>query len=98
MQAFLAGQLARRGMIRRQTVAQMWPGDAGEDVPLKTVDVHVCRLRKRLNAIGVTLTTVKGVGWTVDAADRGRLMTAMSGEVGARPSPPPIRFVREGRS
>jgi len=78
VQAFLAGQLARRGIIRRQTVAQMWPGSAGEDVPLKTVDVHVCRLRKRLKALGVELTTVRGVGWSVSAADRARLMAAMA--------------------
>jgi two-component system cell cycle response regulator CtrA len=79
VESFLAGQLARRGVIRRQTVAQMWPGSAGEDVPLKTIDVHVCRLRKRLKAIGVTLITEKYLGWRVSPDDRARLMAEMGG-------------------
>ncbi len=45
------------------------PGEEGEVEP-KIVDVFVCKIRKKLKPFGLTIQTVWGQGYALDAATR----------------------------
>jgi two-component system phosphate regulon response regulator PhoB len=59
----------RRVFTREQLLDQVWGHDA--EVEIRTVDVHIRRLRKALNANGADdiLRTVRSVGYALDAAE-----------------------------
>lgn len=45
-----------------------------EDPPdAKVLDVHVCKLRRKLKPLGILIRTEWGMGWHLPAADRARL-------------------------
>jgi two-component system, OmpR family, phosphate regulon response regulator PhoB len=56
----------RRVFSREQLLDQVWSQDA--EIELRTVDVHIRRLRKALNEIGTgdLLRTVRSVGYALD--------------------------------
>jgi two-component system phosphate regulon response regulator PhoB len=59
----------RRVFTREQLLDQVWGHDV--EVEIRTVDVHIRRLRKALNANGADdiLRTVRSVGYALDAAE-----------------------------
>ena len=59
-------QHPRRVFSREQLLDQVWSQDA--EIELRTVDVHIRRLRKALNEIGTgdLLRTVRSVGYALD--------------------------------
>ena len=59
-------QYPRRVFSREQLLDQVWSQDA--EIELRTVDVHIRRLRKALNevATGDLLRTVRSVGYALD--------------------------------
>ncbi len=61
----------RRAFNRSQLLRQVWgyPPVAGE----RTVDVHVRRLRAKLDGRGPTIETVRGYGYRLDNAAQARL-------------------------
>lgn len=63
--------LARRpGHVHLRTalLAELW--GLPEGVETRTLDVHVRRLRRKLGAAAELITTVRGVGYRMDGADR----------------------------
>ena len=59
-------QSPRRVFSREQLLDQVWSQDA--EIELRTVDVHIRRLRKALNEVGNgdLLRTVRSVGYALD--------------------------------
>ena len=59
-------QHPRRVFSREQLLDQVWSQDA--EIELRTVDVHIRRLRKALNEVGTgdLLRTVRSVGYALD--------------------------------
>jgi two-component system phosphate regulon response regulator PhoB len=59
-------QYPRRVFSREQLLDQVWSQDA--EIELRTVDVHIRRLRKALNEVGTgdLLRTVRSVGYALD--------------------------------
>jgi two-component system phosphate regulon response regulator PhoB len=59
-------QYPRRVFSREQLLDQVWSQDA--EIELRTVDVHIRRLRKALNQVGTgdLLRTVRSVGYALD--------------------------------
>ena len=59
-------QSPRRVFSREQLLDQVWSQDA--EIELRTVDVHIRRLRKALNQVGTgdLLRTVRSVGYALD--------------------------------
>ena len=59
-------QQPRRVFSREQLLDQVWSQDA--EIELRTVDVHIRRLRKALNEAGAgdLLRTVRSVGYALD--------------------------------
>ena len=59
-------QYSRRVFSREQLLDQVWSQDA--EIELRTVDVHIRRLRKALNEVGTgdLLRTVRSVGYALD--------------------------------
>jgi two-component system phosphate regulon response regulator PhoB len=59
-------QQPRRVFSREQLLDQVWSQDA--EIELRTVDVHIRRLRKALNEAGTAdlLRTVRSVGYALD--------------------------------
>jgi hypothetical protein len=64
---FLAGHPGRV-FTRPQLLKWVWGYDivSGE----RTVDVHVRRLRRKLRQQGPTITTIRGIGYRLDSAER----------------------------
>jgi DNA-binding response OmpR family regulator len=63
--------LARRpGHVhpRGTLLSELWGLPVG--VETRTLDVHVRRLRRKLGPAAELITTVRGVGYRLDAADR----------------------------
>jgi two-component system, OmpR family, phosphate regulon response regulator PhoB len=62
-------QNPRRVFSREQLLDRLWGHDA--ELELRTVDVHIRRLRRALNANGGSdlLRTVRSVGYALDSAD-----------------------------
>jgi DNA-binding response OmpR family regulator len=60
------------------------------EVPLmsaQTVQVHICNMRRRLRAHGLTIETVQGCGYQLSAADRRRAMDMILRARGVDPCP-----------
>ena len=59
----------RRVWSREQLLDRVWGRDS--DVDIRTVDVHIGRLRKALNRPGTSdlIRTVRGIGYSLDAED-----------------------------
>lgn len=73
-EARIFGLLANREMAtKEQLLLAMYSHLASpDDVPeLKIVDVFICKLRKKLPA-AVKVVTIWGMGYSLDAASRGR--------------------------
>lgn len=63
--------MARRlGHVHRRNdlLSQLWGLPTG--VETRTLDVHVRRLRRKLGPAAEVITTVRGVGYRIDGADR----------------------------
>jgi DNA-binding response OmpR family regulator len=60
----------RPGQVHRRTVllAELWGLPDG--VETRTLDVHVRRLRRKLGPAAELITTVRGVGYRIDGAER----------------------------
>ena len=62
--------MERRGRVqsRRQLLQAVW--DTNARIETRTVDMHVARLRAKLEDAGYLIETVRGVGYRFSAADR----------------------------
>ena len=62
------GEADGRLLTRAQILERVWNDVSG--VPTRVVDVHVAALRKKLNEVGATLSisSVRGIGYRLDAA------------------------------
>jgi two-component system phosphate regulon response regulator PhoB len=62
--------LERRGRVqtRPQLLETVW--DAQPDIQTRTVDMHVQRLRTKLEEMGDMIETVRGFGYRFKAAER----------------------------
>ena len=62
----------RRGRVqsRPQLLESVW--EAQSDIQTRTVDMHVQRLRSKLEEAGGLIETVRGFGYRMKAAERGR--------------------------
>lgn len=71
----LACLLARPGATKDQIYEALCDGRPEPDHPQpKLMDVLICKIRKKLEPYAVTITTLWGVGWRLEAADRARLL------------------------
>lgn len=57
---------------RRELLSAVWDTDDVRYSPVRTVDVHVSRLRRRLGAHGQALQSVRGVGYRWSGSTRPR--------------------------
>ena len=57
-----------------------------DDMAEKTVDVHICRMRKQLKPFGVAIQTLWGYGYQVSVAHRRRTMDIILQRVEAVPT------------
>ena len=71
----IAGLLTRREIANRTMIFAALYGSRPEcDQPdIKVIDVHICKLRRKLAAKDVTIKTRFGVGYYVDARARATL-------------------------
>ncbi|WP_435828460.1 winged helix-turn-helix domain-containing protein [Micromonospora purpureochromogenes] len=60
-------------LTRGQLLREVWGYEAYQGA--RTVDVHVRRVRQKLAGRGPVITTVRGVGYRLDADDRLRVTT-----------------------
>jgi len=54
--------IARRDFL----IEQVWGGRSEAD--RQTIDVHICRLRRKIARLGLSIETVRGVGWRLKAS------------------------------
>ena len=69
----LRALMCGRVLSRASLLALAQGRDLADGPALKTVDVQICRLRKRLGPIGVSITTVWGEGFKLLEPDIARL-------------------------
>lgn len=68
-------------VIETQRAARINRPDTSEETNPKMVDVMVCNLRKKLKPFGLTINTLWGRGYYLDAQDRQRVLSFVEREV-----------------
>jgi two-component system cell cycle response regulator CtrA len=70
-EARLFAHLVSRPVSSKKSVMMaLYSGRAGAMPDEKIVDAFICKLRKRLKAFGIVITTVRGRGFTVEGRER----------------------------
>ncbi len=63
--------LIRRERLRRESLWDLLYGDRQDGGPEpKILDVLIFNLRRKVSKLGVTILTIHGFGWRLDAGDR----------------------------
>jgi hypothetical protein len=70
-------------VIETQRAARVNRPDTFEETNPKMVDVMVCNLRKKLKPFALTINTLWGRGYYLDAQDRQRVLSFVEREVDA---------------
>ncbi len=74
-EAAVAAAIARNGRANRAAIWHALYGGMGDDEQRepKIIDVFVCKLRKKLGPVGITIETIWGSGYSMSAESIGRL-------------------------
>jgi two-component system, cell cycle response regulator CtrA len=74
-EAAVVALLAKRGQAtREQVMAALYTARTDKDTPEpKIADVFICKARAKLRRHGITIKTIWGQGWQMDAENRDRL-------------------------
>jgi DNA-binding response OmpR family regulator len=80
------------GFVTRELLFHACTND--EDADIKTVDVRMCGVRKKLKPLGVSIDVEWGQGFSISAANKARLEQALH-EYEIRRAASPMRAQRE---
>ena len=86
------GVLAReegRVLRRREIISQVWRDD--ESVMKRTVDAYVKALREKLNDAALTITTIRGLGYSLRTDAHGDEENKITGELNDRGANRPVK-------
>jgi len=85
-QSRMLGLLLRKGTVTKDMLFDALYGDRPDaDVPdLKTIDVLVCQLRRKLKPHGIAFKTWYGVGYFMDEASKQKLRGLAEARVAER--------------
>lgn len=71
--------LASPGVVSRSQIIAAYESANGRECTHDSIDVRMCELRRRL-PVGVSIKTVHGAGWFMDAASKAALRKAIEAE------------------
>jgi two-component system OmpR family response regulator len=59
----------RDTVVHKDAINQTWAGESGEAGGGNTIEVYIHRLRRKLEGSGLSIRTVRGLGYLMEAAE-----------------------------